>query len=91
MRIVSVSDRRPFLKAGVDALSHPSWNPALKSRMLVSEHGQVTKFKERFEHVTDEASLSSFHGLVGAVPLTKAAGRKETTAAGSRARPSKKK
>lgn len=90
VRIVSVSDKRPFLKMGVDALSHPSWNPVLQSRMLVSEHGQVAKFKERFEHVADEASLSGFDGLVGRTPA-KAARKKETMVAGSKSMPSKKK
>lgn len=90
VRIVSVSDKRPFLKVGVDALSHPSWNPVLKNRMLVSEHGEVTKFKERFEHVTDEASLSSFDGLVGVISA-KVAKKKEAAVSGSKSKSGRKK
>lgn len=90
VRIVGVSNKRPFLKLGVDALSHPSWNPVLKNRMLVSEHEEVTKFKERFEHVTDEASLSSFDGLVG-VLSTKMTKKREAAVSGSKSKSGKKK
>lgn len=64
-RIASVTNSRPFVKVGVDALSHPSWNPRLRSQMLLNEHGEVAKFRERFE--VNEKSFEEFEGLVGEV------------------------
>ncbi|PJF18029.1 hypothetical protein PSACC_02180 [Paramicrosporidium saccamoebae] len=61
VRIVSLTKNRPFVKAGVDSLTHPSWNPQLRSRMMLSEHGEVAKFKERFEEMDD---LDAYDGLV---------------------------
>lgn len=48
IRVVATSNARPFVKVGVDSLSHPSWNPRLRNRMQLSEHGEVARFKERF-------------------------------------------
>lgn len=53
--ITSVSDSRSFIKLGVDSLNHPSWNPLLRSKMLLSESGEVSRFKERFGEVENDA------------------------------------
>ena len=53
-RLAALTPTRPFVKAGVDALSHPSWNVRLRSQLQLGEHGEVAKFKERFDVEFDE-------------------------------------
>lgn len=62
IRVVSLSNVRPFLRVGVDSFTHPSWNPQLRTQMQLSEHGEVAKFKERFGQV-DDSTLSAFDGM----------------------------
>lgn len=84
VRVVSLSGQRPFVKVGVDALSHPSWNPQLLHRMRLSEHGEVAKFRERFADVNDTC-LQEFDGMFGPAPA------KTASPAPSPAAPSKDK
>jgi ribosomal protein L31 len=69
IRVVSVTKDRPFVKTGVDSLSHPAWNPQLRSKMMLSEHGEVAKFKERFTGMGEE-ELNDFGGMLPAGKAT---------------------
>ena len=64
-RIISVSSKRPWLKLGIDSLSHPSWNPTLRDKMMLSEDGEVGKFKNKFGNMVNDGGLAEFDGLVG--------------------------
>jgi ribosomal protein L31 len=46
--VSSLSPNRPFIKLNMDASSHPSWNPKLRDTLLLSDHGEVAKFRNRF-------------------------------------------
>ncbi len=46
--VSSLSPSRPFVKLNIDSLSHPSWNPMLRDKLLLDDHGEVAKFRKRF-------------------------------------------
>lgn len=65
VRLVTISSQKPFVKLGIDSLSHPTWNPQLRNKLLLSEDAQVTKFKDRFANTANETLLGEFDGLLG--------------------------
>lgn len=83
VRVASVSKGRVFLKVGLDSLCHPSWNPQLRSRMHLSEHGEVSKFKERFAGMNEDV-------MDGLNDFVKKSGKEESRKIGTAKLKSKK-
>lgn len=66
IRISTLSPEKPFLKLTADSFSHPSWNPNLMNKLKLSEHGEISRFKQRFnESLLNEDTLSEFGDLMG--------------------------
>jgi ribosomal protein L31 len=64
-KMSSFSPSKPYLALNVDSLSHPSWNPALLNSLRLSEHGQVARFKGRYQDSSySETSLDELAGLM---------------------------
>jgi ribosomal protein L31 len=40
----------------LDSANHPSWNPALRDRILLDDRGQVAKFRAKYEAAEDTAN-----------------------------------
>lgn len=89
IRVVATSNVRPFVKVGVDSLSHPSWNPRLRNKMQLSEHGEVAKFKEKFSSM-DDTSLEDFGDMMD-TNTSKAATVKPPPAKRPTSKPARKK
>lgn len=79
--ISSLSPNRPFVRLNMDASSHPSWNPKLRDTLLLSDHGEVAKFRNRFG--SDESDFTGaaemFDGTIRKVDSqTKTAEKQKT-------------
>lgn len=89
VKIASVSSQRPFIKLGIDSLSHPTWNPALRNKLLLSENAEVAKFKDRYSGTANDSLMQEFDGLLGTLLKDTTSKKKKVTKAA--ASPNKKK
>lgn len=52
--VTSISPQKPLIKLTADSLSHPSWNPEIRYKLLSEDNGQITKFKDKFGNLEEE-------------------------------------
>lgn len=53
----------------LDSANHPSWNPALRDRILLDDRGEVSKFRAKFNEGDSFADFASMAPEVGQVAV----------------------